>query len=247
MGISQLVLGRLFLYATLLGGVLGGVYDLLRLTRMFLGIHYSRRTSRRLRQIRLPLLPVKKERGENRALGIVLFLEDLLFGLGSGIALILLFYELDNGKLRFPAILCCGAGFLIYRFTLGRPIMLAFEFVAYFLETAVRYAVFFVSCPFVWAARRIKRCIGRLCRGARERYERSRRVRYTACQQKRITSDGCGMLSQIGDPEKNGIKKGKRYVREKKETVQSEPTHSRLSGSDRGRIHRGVRKQPDEV
>ena len=247
MGISQLSLGRLFLYALVLGVILGIVYDLTRLTRLFFGAHYNRRVAKHLRRIELPFLPLQKEKGESRALGIVLFFEDLLFCLGVGIALILLFYEVHNGKVRGPAILCCGAGFLIYRFTLGRLVMLSFEFVAYFLETAVRYAVFFISWPIRVVKRQIVKCVVKFYDGAKKRYLKRGRARYTACQQKRIAEDGGGMFPGFLDSGRTVMKKGRKYARKEKETVQPEPAFSRFFGSHRSHIHHGVRKQRDEI
>ena len=71
MDISQAALARLYLFALLLGIGLGVVYDLLRITRVFLGAHYSRRAAKRLQEISLPLLRARKKKTESRALGFV--------------------------------------------------------------------------------------------------------------------------------------------------------------------------------
>ena len=149
MDISQAALARLYLYALLLGIGLGILYDLLRITRVFLGAHYSRRAARRLQELHLPLLRPRLKRRESRALGIVVFLEDLLFCLFAAVAMILLFYEANRGKIRFPALICVGAGFLLYRSTLGRLVMLSSEVIVFALDTAFRYVCF--SCFFLFA------------------------------------------------------------------------------------------------
>ena len=119
----------------------------IRITRVFLGVHYSRRMAKRLRTLSLPFLPPRKRRGESRALGVVVFIEDFLFCACAGIALVLLFYGANNGKFRFSALLCTGAGFLLYRVTLGRLVMLFSVGIAFLIATTVRYLIFFFLYP----------------------------------------------------------------------------------------------------
>ena len=147
MEISQAVLAWLYAYAFLLGICLGGAYDLLRLTRVFLGVHYSRRAAKRLQEIRLPFLKPYQKKKESAALGVVVFIEDLCFCIFTGVAIVLLFYIQNNGKIRASAFLCIGAGFFLYRATLGRIVMLFSEVIAFLVETAIGYAVFFLLYP----------------------------------------------------------------------------------------------------
>ena len=98
----------------------GLFYDLLRVTRIFLGVHYSRSLSERVRQWKLPLLSPYKEHDESPALGAVIFLEDLLFCILCGVAMAILYYETNDGKIRPLAAVASVAGFFLYRMTLGR-------------------------------------------------------------------------------------------------------------------------------
>ena len=186
MGISQSALGVLYLYAFLLGVLLGAVYDVLRITRVFFGVHYSYRMAERLRNLRLPLLPPRTKRRESRALGIVVFVEDLLFCLLAGVLLVLLFYEKNHGIFRFPVFLCSGGGFLLYRVTVGRLIMLFSQVIAFAIESAVRYLLFFLSYPWIRLMRMGRRPLQRLIAAWNEKRKRRLRVRFTQWEYQRL-------------------------------------------------------------
>jgi hypothetical protein len=200
MTVSQSALAWLYLYATLLGIALGAFYDLFRITRVFLGMHYSRRAANRLRERQLPLLGHRRRRRESRALGIVIFLEDLIFCMVAGILLVILFYEVNSGRFRFPALLCTGAGFLLYRGTLGRAVMLFSEVIAFVIETGVRYLVFFTLYPVRRTAGFLKHLAVKLHRRATLRRAHTLRRRYTAAQIARVRRDACGLLPTNAAP-----------------------------------------------
>lgn len=231
MEISQYALLLLHAYALILGFCLGLVYDGFRITRIFLGAHYSRRLAKRLQEIRLPFLSNKARTRESAALGIAIFLEDLLFCIFAGCALIILFYQMNNGKLRFLPLLCAGAGFLGYRLTLGRAVMYCSEWIAFAIATGVRYFIFFLLFPF----RLLCRFFARLARRGRALLMRTVRKkkqrRYTARQRARITTDACGMI-----PKEE--KKGNQYGKGKEKTIQPELAGTHTSGRYGRRIHR---------
>lgn len=246
MSVSQTGLGSLYLCAVLLGFALGAVYDALRITRVFLGVHYSRRTARALRRISLPMLAPIKDRGESRALGLVVFLEDFCFCLLAAILLILLFYEMNDGKPRLLTVVICAGGFLIYRATLGRLVILFSEVIAFVLEVAVRYLLFVLLFPI----QRVGQCLVKGARGAtsrvKEKRQKKERVRYTAAEQARIKRNACGMIPQ-GNARK-ALKKGKKYARKsRKKAIQSEYASPSGNSFDRGDIDRCFCKQRDEV
>ena len=220
MDISQSSLALLYLYALIMGGALGALYDAFRITRVFLGVHYSRRAARRLQELRLPFLKPYKRRRESRALGVVIFFEDLIFCLLAGILLILLLYEANNGKFRFPVILCAGAGFLLYRGTLGRLVMLFSEVIAFLIETAVRYLLFFLLFPLrvaiLWGKKQVKKMTDR----AVQIQNKSMRRRYTVAQSSRALRDACGLVPKDA-PKETRLKRGKRFVKGRENTIQS--------------------------
>jgi len=243
MGISQSAIGALYFYAFLLGLILGAVYDCLRITRVFLGNHYSRRAARHLQRIRLPFLKSAEARTESRALGVVVFFEDLLFCLCAGISLILLLYGFNNGKFRFFVVICACLGFLVYRGTLGRIVMLFSEVIAFALETAVRYVVFFMLLPFRFFKQKLTEKGRALSERHTQKRQRRARVRYTELQQKRASENGCGMLlREDASGRKRCLKKGRVYATGKKKAVQPNADPARLSGFDRGGVGRRVCK-----
>ena len=105
MEISQSALARLWLYAFLLGVGLGAVYDALRILRVFLGVSYSNRFSQQLKEVHLPLLPPRRATRPSRWLPVVIFVQDVLFGVVGGVGIVILFYWFNNGKIRIPAML----------------------------------------------------------------------------------------------------------------------------------------------
>ena len=241
MDISQSDLAWLYLYAMMLGLLLGAFYDVFRITRVFLGVHYSRRTARNLQDIHLPLLPPHKKKKESRALGLVVFFEDLLFCLMVGISLIVLFYVANNGKFRFPVLICVGAGFLLYRGTLGRLVMLFSEVIAFAIETAVRYALFFLLFPIRALCAFLQKKIKGAVKGTLRRQRKHSRLRYTVDQNSRATRDACGLIP-VAVSKKASIKRGKYLGKGNKKAVQSDIADARASGRTRRGVHRRVRQ-----
>ena len=248
MEISQSALACLYLYALLLGVGLGAIYDALRITRVFLGVHYSRKAAKRLEQIRLPFLGTCGRRHESRLLGVIVFVEDLLFCILAGVAVILLLYEMNNGKIRLPVFFCAAAGFLIWRATLGRAVMLFSEAIAFGIEVAIRYICFFVLLPLrtagKWIAAKIRRTVGRV----RDAHRKKIRLGYTAAELRRASQNACGMIPD-DIPRKRTLKGRGRLVsrKSKKKTVQPDLAFAHSDRRSGGGFNRRVRKQSDEI
>lgn len=202
-----MALGALYAYAFLLGLLLGAVYDVLRITRVLLGVHYSHRMARRLRNLRLPLLSPTPERKESRVLGVVVFVEDLLFCLLAGILLILLFYEKNDGVFRFPVFLCAAGGFCAYRVTLGRLVMLFSEVIAFGIESAARYLFFFLSYPLIQCKVFLIRRIRWIYAWWNEKRNRRMRIRYTKAEYNRLQSFAACVVEPQASNKKNSKEK----------------------------------------
>ena len=242
MEISQVALARLYLLALVVGGLLGVIYDVLRISRVFLGVQYSRRATERLKRLRLPLIKGISNRRESPILGTVIFFEDLLFGILCGIAMILLFYGANNGNVRLLAVPITLVGFFLYRQTIGRAVMLFSEVIAFFAETILRYAVFFLLFPFRWTTRKIGRGISVAVTAACNRERRRRRQRYTTLVE-RQTNTACGMISQG----KGRLKRGRRYGEKNEKAIQLEHSDASISCGHRGGLSGRVRKQRHEI
>ena len=241
MNISQTALAWLYLYAWLLGLGLGAFYDLFRITRVFLGVHYSRRAASRLQSIRLPYLRPWRKREESRLLGIVVFLEDLLFCIIAGISLVLLFYEANDGKFRFLALLCAAAGFLTYRGTLGRLVMMFSEIIAFAIDAAIRYAAFFIALPFRMLYRLIRRRAALLARRVTFTQRKKKRRRFTASENGRTLTDACGLIPK-GQTVERKLKRGKQIVKRKEKAIQSVALDARAARHARRGVDRRVCK-----
>jgi uncharacterized membrane protein YedE/YeeE len=244
MEISQSALARLYWYALLLGVGLGAFYDALRITRVFLGVHYSRGTARKLEQIDLPLLGTRKRRRESRCLGVVTFFEDLLFCILAGVALILLFYVQNNGKVRFPVFFCAAAGFLLYRATLGRLVMPFLEAIAFGIEVAVRYFWLCVSWPIRWITGWICARVRRIWEKTKLAHRKRLRHRYTEAQMCRVGQDAGGMIPERMEENRNEKRRGRSLGRtgKSKKAVQSNVAGASAHRHSGSGVPGGIRK-----
>ena len=179
MEISQSGIAWLHLIAFMLGFALGCFFDWLRLPRLLL--HRDRngdnaRTSISLRK--------------RYAVRVIVFGEDFLFCIASAVAMILLFYERNNGKVRPFAFLAVIAGFFLYRATLGR---LMDRFIAV-LSVLLHRAFRALLRPLYRVARRGCDFFNRFFTACRERIGKRQRRRYTAVLEKQVTSTALGLL-----------------------------------------------------
>lgn len=242
MSISQSAIALLYLGALILGACLGLFYDALRITRIFLGAHYSNRAVTRLHSAELPLIGRHREHPVRAALGIVVFIEDILFFIVAGAAMILLFYELYNGKIRVPALLLSAVGFGVYRATAGKLVMLFSEAIAFVLESAVRYLFFFLLFPIRWLYKKLSGVFRKTVMRAQNKAWAKERERYTEQELREAERSAGGLFPHEG---KKGTER--RNAKGKEKAVQSEPVGEGVSGGHDRRIPRGVRQQRDAL
>ena len=204
----------LYLSSFLTGGILGLLYDGFRITRIFLGEHFSSVVSR-FETVDLPLIGApRKLQGRKRLRAIMLFVGDFLFCVIASVLLILLFYQMNHGKIRFMTFVLTGAGFYLYRITIGKIIMLCSETIAFVLQTITRYVWFFALFPFKWIVGKTYMLAKEFVkRQADARMKRIRR-RYTADQMERL--EATVEESLLGEDKKKGV----RYRGGKKEAIQ---------------------------
>ena len=236
MTISQSTLAWLCFYAWLLGIGLGILYDALRISRILLGVHYRPRLSKHLRSRAMPLIKLPVHRRESRVLGLAVFLEDLFFCLFAGVAMILLFYEINNGKIRYPAFLCAGCGFLLYRATVCRLVLPMLEVVAFLMECAARYLWFFVSYPIRVAVRVCagvaKKCVAHTRAAGQKRGRR----RYTEQERARGVRNACGLIPEETG-QKRRMRRGHHIVKQQK-TNQSDAVDAGTAGGSGDHLDR---------
>lgn len=241
MALSQSAIARLYLFGALLGAIAGGVYDFFRAFRQ----QNSCAASKKLQKIELPLLPKKKERKRRRGLGVVIFIEDFLFCVLSGIALAILFYEWNDGVVRLPVILVFLGGFFLCRIALGRFFSAVSEVALFCLETTVRYLFFFLFYPIRALGKLLLRFGKFITLKLRSRILKLLRAGFYKRELRKLER-GAGLF-EWRLPQTPGKKRGKPYENRKKEAVQpvdGSPDLSCGSGRDLGRR---VRHQHHEV
>ena len=154
---SQRTLALLFVYAALTGFGLGVLYDGLVILRMALGEPNLRAhpAESAIQQGRRPLW---------RA--ILLFFEDVFFALASCIALILLCYYANDGRLRAPAVVGLIGGFFVYRHTVSRWVLRLAEWILGLVRRFIRACLRLVAIPLrgAWSL-----TVGRMVNARRER------------------------------------------------------------------------------
>ncbi len=118
-----------FLFFSLcVGAALGCFYDMFRVFRMLL---YGRAIPSKDMKRLLPasekdveeLLSTKQLQGFPSAAFFLTFFCDIIFWLISAVCVAVLVFQFGSGRVRFFALLGCGAGFLFYRATVGRTVI----------------------------------------------------------------------------------------------------------------------------
>ena len=209
MEISQRLLGMLFVWATALGFSLGGLYDVLRITRILCGVHYVNRFSGKENPFTAVCTPPNEQPRWRRRIfrahrTLFIFLGDVLFGVVCGVALIILLYYANDGQFRFLAVFGMACGFFVYYHTLGRLVMLFSEAIVLAIRRLVRWTVQLVLVPLRAIARLLYRAVGQRIVLLVKRIRYKRNVRYTdqaidACV--RLASQGFGLTM---DPAEDG-------------------------------------------
>lgn len=126
MALSMSWQATITVYAALLGGFLGAVYDVIRLSRALIGVRYSDRLSSRLAHTALPwigCLPTETSQPRKRremATNLFIAVGDVCFFLVASVAVPVFLYHANNGILRWYLMVGVLLGFVLYRMTLGR-------------------------------------------------------------------------------------------------------------------------------
>jgi len=185
------------------GIALGGVYDILRITRYLINGADSNDISPRVRALRerfsLPpalQLPKKKnKRPSNKRKtmisAIVLFIQDLLFCLLFALAASLLLYQTNDGQLRLSAIVVMLLGFILYLVTVGRwskrfwtlltiLVQMAFCWIGALLIYPLRLLWRWLKKPFGWMIGRVRGINNRF----KQRFELKKQARIQRKQAK---------------------------------------------------------------
>lgn len=150
---TQRALALMFVYASVTGFLLGGVYEGLRMLWALLGWQGE-----------------EADGTERLRWRVLLFFRDLLFMLVTSVTFILLCYYTNDGQLRAPAFVGMACGFFVYRFTLG---ILTRRLTPCFVRV-VRSLVKLILTPIIFPIRWIGRWIMKALQGLRRRLKERR-------------------------------------------------------------------------
>lgn len=143
--------------AALFGILLGVSYDAVRVLRIFLGLPAQRALPARLLALRFRYIRMDRagERVGNRAHAAVLFVTDLLFAAGAGIAFTIFLYAYHDGAFRLFLLLSAALGFAAYLLTLGRLVYRVAGVIAFFLRVFLAYLFLCLRVPLLLLLRAI--------------------------------------------------------------------------------------------
>lgn len=182
---------RVMLYSVFIGIFLGVIYDVVKLSRVMLGISAYSETGKKLAQISLPLIKNRSSAAKPRRSSafsvIMLFLGDIVFSLISAAVYSVFLFHAIRGLVRWYFLLASAAGFFLYYFTVSKIAMVAIEILFFGIKTVLRYIVFLLVLPIrllcktvlllarIIYSRMICRLLSHISYNNRKRYTEKRR------------------------------------------------------------------------
>lgn len=207
----------LFLSCFVCGAVLSLFYDIIRMSRMTLGVRYGFKLLSR-EEISLPLLKnrPKKNRAPlaERALDVVVFIGDVFFFTVAAFSLLCVFYNYGGGKVRLIALLLAAVGFFACHFTVSALFIRAFGILLLFVRVLLEYLFYFLMLPVRWVLlplwRAVFSLLGLIGKGFLHLYL----VFYTAAYKRRCLLRLCSLKLTAGRGGLNEEKTKKRNLAE---------------------------------
>lgn len=154
MEISQLGIFMLAVYSIGFGAALGIIYGVMHLFEWMLDEDRLRegRLSSRLEEIKLPIIKSSVYIGVDNNAARILWrvwtvLSDILFMTLCGIAIILISYSYNEGRLRFVVVLGVALGFAVCRGLTRKPLMILSKLLAVSVGVLFAYAVELALLP----------------------------------------------------------------------------------------------------
>ncbi len=183
MEVSMSSLLRTSLYALILGGSIGALYDCVRILRVLFGVSEYTDRKRFEKVYSRGLCNVfKSARGGVFSI-VFVALTDILFFISSSCAFVLFLYCFNYGIFRWFILLSCIAGFRIYYLTFGKVVISFSGMIADVLKLLINFAVFAAVSPLKFLLRSAVRVFNKtlcpLIRNIRRAIDKRRSVRYT--------------------------------------------------------------------
>ena len=181
------------------GMLLSLIYDVFRVLRVARGIRYSRSISPERTMSGISFLALYNRRCEKRKNGewkkktefFLFLIEDIIYSLLCTVIILVLIYGANYGIPRFFSFVGMFFGFLLCRITVGKAIMLASEYICYFIGAVFFYLFYPFSILFI----KIKKVIYKLYFLLYNRHMDKKIRRISSLQAKKI----CVMLRDLGE------------------------------------------------
>lgn len=162
MEVSQYALAWMLLSSFLCGLALGVCYDVLRLTRMCMGVELPLQAQRLRDRMALPQklrwTTRKGQAPKNRKLSetakyIFLCAEDILFCVLIAITIVLLLYRANDGQFRLSAVALLLGGLAAYLMTLGRLVKQCSGVIVVTVRAVFIWSGAILTYPVAWFIR----------------------------------------------------------------------------------------------
>ncbi|MBQ1244393.1 MAG: spore cortex biosynthesis protein YabQ [Clostridia bacterium] len=162
MYVSMSELSLVLLYSLFLGLFLGCAYDVIRLSRIAVGVRYKNvsETPFDFSSLRIVGRYIKKgDAKEKRGnfLSVFICIGDILFFVFAAICISVFTYHFNSGEFRFFILFGAVLGFLLYYLTLGRVVLYLSSKIILFIKILLLYTSFFVFYPFSFVFLKIYR------------------------------------------------------------------------------------------
>lgn len=140
------------LYSILMGAALGVIYNAIGIIKAVIFQSYSEK-------ILIFKRYLKRKRSTKKINTIVTFFFDLLFFVIITPLMVIFVHCVNNGNLRWYIFFGALTGFLVYRITIGRVIVIILENLAVLFQYAFKTAFEFLYKPIKFAWNKVKRKI----------------------------------------------------------------------------------------
>lgn len=156
MYISLGLLARMTLYAFFLGIAFGAVYDVVRITRVMLGVRYGgrMRSADALLEKNYPLIGRVQRKNGGRLCAFLrnayVFVSDLVYFTAAGVVFCVFIYYTDSGIFRWQAPAALALGFFVYYRTIGVAVISFAEVVCAAIKIFVKISVKAIAIPIMF-------------------------------------------------------------------------------------------------
>lgn len=132
------------------GIFLGAVYDVFRILRIFFKItSCPSRSADRLYSVDYPLIgSISTGNVRSKTIGsVMLFVSDVLFSVIAAIAVVLVAFFENDGKIRVECLAITAIGFVIYYVSAGRLVMLFSAYITFAIRLSGAYLRYLLLLP----------------------------------------------------------------------------------------------------